>query len=269
MGMFYFFFGIIIGATLTCVSLFYFLMQSDHSETATEPDKDAPIRKEKELDEEQKGILINAVNVLRGEEQAASHIETHPTEETAPMDFMGMDAAFTEFAKEAKERQRHTKSLCSFLQEFGRVHGQFAKDLTKLSNSAETYVKADNNVVLDKWWNAMSIALEHLSKDQKSISTTIMEEIYPNMMHIEQEQLHLEKKVSCEGSKLLHKMKETQQMFDAKVKELDRLREKSNVAHPPAGPTSPVSTGGGGGRVRGSSHHRRNNHVEHNNINRF
>jgi hypothetical protein len=232
MSIFSFLSGFVVGGMVALLGLLYYLMQKDGgSNKSTKPQVDKVELKEKDISEEQMKILVNAVNVLRGGDETESAVIDghHPTEEQAPVEFSEMETAFSDFAKEAKDRQKHYKSLCSFLQEWSRVHGQFSKDLTKLSNSAEIYVKGENNVVLDKWWNSMSIALEHLSKDQKSISTSIHDDIYPSMLRVEQEQLHLEKKVSTEGSKLVQRMKDTQQSYDAKLKELEKLREKSNI----------------------------------------
>lgn len=259
MSMYSFFSGFIVGVVVALLGLLYYLMQKDGENEIKRPQSTNKevVLAEKDISEEQMLILVNAVNALRGveDETEKCSVENHPTEEQAPLEFSEMESAFLDFAKEAKDRQKHYKSLCSFLQEWSRVHGQFSKDLTKLSNSAETYVKGENNVVLDKWWNSMSIALEHLSKDQKAISTSIHDEIYPSMLHVEQEQLHLEKKVSTEGTKLLHRMKEIQQSYDAKLKELEKLREKSNlpaISSPSGSVSLTTSNASGEGMVTAS-----------------
>jgi hypothetical protein len=112
----------------------------------------------------------------------------------------------------------------SFLQEYSQLYSQLSKDLKRLSMVAEG--QASENTIIDKWWNAMSVALEHLSKDEGLLRKSIHDDILHPMTRIELEHSHLERQLNAEGLKLLTKLKESQQNYDLKLKEHEKYREK-------------------------------------------
>jgi hypothetical protein len=72
----------------------------------------------------------------------------------------------------------------------------------------------------------MSVALEHLSKDENLLRKSIQDDILHPMTRIELEHSHLEKQLSSEGLKLLTKLKESQQLYDLKLKEHEKHKDK-------------------------------------------
>jgi hypothetical protein len=136
-----------------------------------------------------------------------------------------MVAKFTTFSAAAKDRQRHIKAFGAFLDELGKVHGHFGKALQKVSKQAEIHV-AGKNAFLDKWWNSLAIALDHMSVDQLYVGSALCIEIKEGMVSVETEHDHLEKHIYGDGSKLLSKLRETNDIFAAKKKEFERVRDK-------------------------------------------
>ena len=133
---------------------------------------------------------------------------------------------FTTYSAAAKERQKHIKSFGVFLDELGKVHGNFGKALQKVSKQAEAHVMG-KNAFLDKWWNSLAIALDHLSQDQMYVCSALCLDIKEGMANVETEHDHLEKHIFSEGSKLLNKLREVNDIFTAKKKEFEKVREKT------------------------------------------
>lgn len=123
---------------------------------------------------------------------------------------------------------------------------QLSKDLKRLSSVAQNQINGET--IIDKWWNAVSVALEHLSKDENLLRKSIQDDILHPMSRIEVENSHLEKQLSTEGLKLLTKLKEARQIYDLKLKESEKHREKissnsclttSDHSTPPRATTKP------------------------------
>mmetsp|Transcript_15398 Transcript_15398/g.23208 ORF Transcript_15398/g.23208 Transcript_15398/m.23208 type:complete len:1273 (+) Transcript_15398:88-3906(+) len=230
MGFISFVLGIIIGLCISIAGTVFFLLGEDNNKDEKGIDKASnDVVKEREPTEDEVKLLENALKELRGDGVEVQPVDSHPAEEQAPLEAKEMETGFLNHSRDAKERQKHAKSLCNFLQEFSRVHSHFSKELKKMSTTAEMYVKAENGMILDKWWNSISIALDHLSNDQNSISTIIHEEIYHHMVRVEQEQGHLERQLQNEGSKLIQKLKDAQQNYDLKARDNDKIKDKVNA----------------------------------------
>mmetsp|Transcript_22551 Transcript_22551/g.22741 ORF Transcript_22551/g.22741 Transcript_22551/m.22741 type:complete len:1219 (+) Transcript_22551:249-3905(+) len=223
-----FFFGVLAGFLLAAVIVFYILSKTSEVER---DNKDDECTSKKELKEggpteEDKKLVSDALKFLKGEDVNVDD-ESFPSEEKA-IGKEQMDKAFAEYSKDSKERQKQVRCLHSFFGEYNRLSKSYSKDLAKLSLTAESYVKAENDKYLDKWWNALSIAMDHLSQDQDYLSDVLEHDICYHLHRIYEEHSHLERQLNSEGSRHLNKMKEAMSAFELRSRDRDRLREKMN-----------------------------------------
>ena len=172
-------------------------------------------------------LLQDAISSLKKAmpPETADIVSAHPTEEVNSSNWDDMKKAFATVSIEAKERQFHTKALCSILTDFGKLHTAFSKELQKLSHMCEGYVKADNNSHMDRWWNSFSIALDHLSQDNDYLGTAILTSIIVDLGKAEQE--HVVKRLHNQGSKCVAKLTEANTSYESKKQELLKLKEKA------------------------------------------
>lgn len=236
MSIFIFILGIFIGLLASFGISIYLLMKKEESNSQPIEEQKQKLR-ESDPTKEEIDILNDALKFLRGEVEDIPVPELHPSEEQAPREIREMEEAFAVASQEMKKRQKHLKALtryfflncCSFMnisffQEYANVYLQLSKDLKRLSSVAQSQVNGET--IIDKWWNSMSVALEHLSKDENLLRKSIQDDILHPMTRIEVENSHLEKQLSTEGHKLLTKLKEARQLYDLKLKESEKYREK-------------------------------------------
>ena len=228
-----FVFGVVAGVGLTIVAAFYLLTEVDTNEKdekCLDDTKHVLDLREGESTEEDRKLLSDALKKLEGDPTTKTD-ESHPSEERAPLgDPQHVEKLLFDCSREAKERQKHIRSLCSFFTEYAKVAKGYAKDLSKLSTTAETYVKAQNDKYMDKWWNSLSIAMDHLSQDQAYLSDYIDHDICFNLNRIFEEHTHLEKQLNNEGTKHTQKFKDAKLAVDARARDRDRIREKLSTS---------------------------------------
>lgn len=228
-----FLFGVLCGVVVSAALAFYGILQisSKDAESTVSTSSTVTLR-EGEPSPEEKQSLIDAISLLQGADakksEMSSSAEVFPSEECSGT-AKDMDKSFQDASKDAKERYKHIKALCSFVGDFGRAQAYAAKEYHKLSKVAESYVKADNDQYLDKWWNSLSIAMDHMSQDYDYMSSEILNNIARTLSRVEQEHGHLEKKLTAEGSKLLQRLRDAQYQYDNRVRETEKLREKSGM----------------------------------------
>ena len=247
-----FFSGAIFGVFFAYIFLAYLLLQRDSEGSSDVNKEDADFslglgsecsRKENGLDNvdtkkkyhendptaTELQILDDAMLALNGEltkvlpkenDSKSTTLDTLATKE--------MVQKFTTYSAEAKERQKHIKAFCIFLDELGKAHGVFSKSLLKVSKLAESHV-VGKNAFLDKWWNSFAIALDHMSQDQAYANSALCIGLREGMMSVETEHELLEKNIYTEGKKLLNKLREVNDAFTAKKKEFERVRDKTGV----------------------------------------
>ena len=210
--------------------------------------------REKDPSAEERAFLDKAIVELNGDltevipckdKSKASSEASLESDSSQSLVTKEMVLRFTTYSAEAKARQRHIKAFTIFLDELGKVHGNFGKALLKVSKLAESHV-VGANAFLDKWWNSLAIALDHMSQDQTYVCSALCVGIKDGMMSVETEHDHLEKNIHTEGSKLLNKLREVNDVFTAKKKEFERVRDKLATAAvsstPTPTPTSQISS---------------------------
>jgi hypothetical protein len=207
------------------VGIILFLASSDVQ-------KDVPLLKEKNLREgdptkEDLQLLSNAIKFLRGDIDEVDK-DLFPSEEKV-IGTQQMDKTFGDYSKDAKDRYKHMRSLYQFFGDYNKISKSYSKDLARLSQTAESYVKAENDKYLDKWWNALSIAMDHLSQDQDFLSDILEHDICYNLHRVSEEHSHLEQQLNTEGNKHLNKIKEATKIFESRAKDRDKIKEKMQL----------------------------------------
>lgn len=223
--------GLLTGICTIIALAVYYLSKDDNDESKTASDERKRLQanelKEGEPTEYDMSLVSDALKFLRGDDLVTND-DTFPSEEKVIAKEQ-MDKAFAEYSKDAKERQKQVKCLHLFFGDYNKLSKNYSKDLGKLSQVAESYVKAENDKYLDKWWNALSIAMDHISQDQDYLSDVIEHDICYNLHRVYEEHSHLEKQLNSEGSKHLSKMKDAMTAFDIRSKDRDKIREKVNA----------------------------------------
>lgn len=223
-----FFFGTLFGCVF-CIGLVLFLLGKvgDGSKVGDNMKDDLG---EADPSEEESIHLSNVLQKFLRREDTVESSDPHPSEEKAPISAHEMDKCFIELSLDAKEQQKHVRSLHLFFGEFNKVSRNYSKDLSKLAQLAESYVKAENNKYLDKWWNALSIAVAHLSQDQELLSDVVENDIFHNLHQVYEEHSLLERQLHSEGNKHLQRIKEAMTTCEMRTRERDKMREKANAA---------------------------------------
>jgi hypothetical protein len=195
--------------------------------TATQPPPKGKDPREEPLRPEEKEMLAEAMEAFRADALASSAAAAGEKESAHQAASSSGDVVteFTILSQDATERQKQNKVLCILLNDFAKLHSAFAKEMLRLSQVAEGYVRADNQKPIDKWWNSFSIALGHLSQDHEFVSSSICPGFTSDLSRIEQE--HVIKKVFTQGTKCVAKLREARAQVDARGKELMKLRERA------------------------------------------
>lgn len=223
--------GCIVSLLLLLLSLSNFKMERSKSkpdESSTEQD----ILHERQPTDDERSQIANAISYLKGLDSENSNSTTsHPSEEAAPSDLKDMEKEFCEFAKEAKDRQKNIKGFCIYLSDVSRSYAGFSKELLKHSQIAESFISTEKcpDMYYDGWWNALSIAYDHLSQDQNYLSSEIYNLLYHNMTRVEQEHSHIEKQLYNEGLKFITKLKESQSLYESKFKEVEKFKRDMGI----------------------------------------
>eukprot|EP01041_Mallomonas_annulata_P001300 gene1300-2513_t len=221
-----FIFGALCGCGLALVAAILILSQGHPVETDKNVETKEQLKEGAPTEGDLK-LLTDALKFLRGEATENDN-DSFPSEEKA-IGTQQMDKNFGEYSKDSKERQKHVKALNLFFADYMKVSKNYSRDLAKLSQTAESYVKAENDKYLDKWWNALSIAMDHLSQDQDYLSDVLEHEICYNLQRVHEEHNHLERQLNSEANKHLSKIKEATSGFELRTRERDKVREKVNV----------------------------------------
>jgi hypothetical protein len=84
-----------------------------------------------------------------------------------------------------REHSKVMKGVTTFLADLGRAFSSFAKDLTRLSNSAKSNmfkglrsnmdvgIDTKEELIFNNWWQALHVALEYMSSDQDYLASQV------------------------------------------------------------------------------------------------
>ena len=147
--------GVATGLILCICGILFVLAQVENKENSNEKNakkgQESVEKKEENSPEQEEKLLFEVLKFLKGE-VGNENDELHPSEEIAPLSTtLQMDKCFSDSSKDAKDRQKHVRSLNTFFADYSKITKIYCKDLAKLSQTAESYVKAQNDKYLDKW----------------------------------------------------------------------------------------------------------------------
>ena len=137
-----------------------------------------------------------------------------------------------------KEHGKVMKGISSFLSDLSKACASFSKDLNKLSNTAKNNmykglkdlnIDTKEDLIINNWWQALHVSLDYMASDQDYLSSQISEDILNFSTQIHDELSVIEKRLSTEGNKQVHNIKENLSLYESKRKERDKYREKVRV----------------------------------------
>jgi hypothetical protein len=154
------------------------------------------------------------------------HVAEYPTEERPPaMSCQDMEQSFMQVSSEMKDRERHVEAIVAFLVGFGKLHGEFSRELSRLSRMAESHIAAENKTHLDNWWTSISIAMDHLSQDHRYIEEVAVSKLAHELPKAQQEMVV--RKLHAKGVSVVQKLREASSVYDSRRKEFARLKEQA------------------------------------------
>jgi hypothetical protein len=169
-----------------------------------------------------------------------------------------LESDFRSRREECRLRQKEIKKFIGFLGDLGKCFGKFSGDITKLSKDANNISNAlmadaangiamneansniqpsqSNNdlnigrdvgsLYLESAWKGLSVYLSHSGQDSTIVSTTIQLVILPQLSRMLEELVMFEKNLNLEGDKLLNAVKDAADLYDRKLKERQKMKEK-------------------------------------------
>jgi hypothetical protein len=134
-----------------------------------------------------------------------------------------------------REHGKTMKNISSFLSDLGRSFASFSKDLNRLSHTAKNNmykglkdlsIDTKEDMIINNWWQALHVALDYMASDQEYLATQISEDLLNFSTQIHDELTVIEKRLSTEGSKQVHNIRENLSLYESKRRERDKYREK-------------------------------------------
>lgn len=141
-------------------------------------------------------------------------------------DALSLEKHFTEGLREAKERERQVKAIATFFVELGKVFGTSSRELQRLATISVGHVtRPENEHFSDKWWLAISQALEHLASDHESLHESLQNDVAGSLINSCEEHTMVNKRLNGEGAQLISTLKECASLHDSRLKERDKCQD--------------------------------------------
>jgi len=133
---------------------------------------------------------------------------------------------------ELKDHAKQVKLLSSFLNDLAKAISSYSKDLGKLSSTAKSnmhrssVIETKEDMIVNAWWQSLQIAMDHLSSDQDELASMVSEQLQNVSQQLQEEIGLIEKRLNSEGNRYFGVLRENIHMFEAKLRERDKYKER-------------------------------------------
>lgn len=137
---------------------------------------------------------------------------------------------------ELKDHAKQIKLLSSFLNDMTKAVSSFSKDLNKLASTAKSnmhrnsVIETKEDMIVNAWWQSLQIAMDHLASDQEELASLVTDQLQNVSQQLQEEIGLIEKRLNAEGSRYFSSLRENIQMFEAKLRERDKYKDKMRTA---------------------------------------
>lgn len=137
---------------------------------------------------------------------------------------------------ELKDHAKQIKLMSSFLHDLSRAVSSFSKDLAKLGSTARSNMNKNSSMetkedmIVNAWWQCLQTAVDHLAEDQEELSNMITNELQNVSLNIQEEISLIEKRLSLESTRYFGALRESIQLFETRLRERDKCKEKLRVS---------------------------------------
>lgn len=146
---------------------------------------------------------------------------------------MKIEKEFQENITKLRDHNKQIKSITNFFNEITKNILGYSKDLSKLSNVPKTYMNKTTMLLEDKedfivnhWWQSLQVTFDHMSNDYESLSSHISDEIITYFLQLQEEMTMIEKRLINESNKQFAIIREHVALFDSKLREREKNKEK-------------------------------------------
>eukprot|EP01033_Poteriospumella_lacustris_P002610 gene2610-1900_t len=252
--------GVLFGILIAGVALFHFLVSTKPKDKAEEPlpfEKDDH-SKEAELpigltqdDLDRLNSIIDYLDEvsspLKSMGAILQKIHNNKDVETSAIDtkmktivdlvtLSKLEKEHQDNIAELKDHSKQIKLLASFLNDTSRAVSSFSKDLTKLAGTAKSnmhrnsVIETKEDMIVNAWWQSLQISMDHLASDQEELATMVSEQLQNVSQQLQEEISLIEKRLNSEGNRYFTALRENIQLFEAKLRERDKCKEKMRTA---------------------------------------
>mmetsp|Transcript_13452 Transcript_13452/g.14612 ORF Transcript_13452/g.14612 Transcript_13452/m.14612 type:complete len:1345 (+) Transcript_13452:203-4237(+) len=156
-----------------------------------------------------------------------------------------LEKEFQDAMTQLKDHAKQTKLISNFLYDLGKVFSSFSRDVSKLSHTARNNMNKSSqsldrkeDMIANNWWQTLQIALDSMANDQEDLSTIISEELINYSNQIQEEISIIEKRLTAEGNKHFTTLREHLNVFENRLKEREKAKDKLRNTPIQASPSS-------------------------------
>ena len=181
---------------------------------------------------------------LKGVSNIINHIHAKKDEETLQLEskmktiiefqtITKIEKDFGDNLNELKDFYKSLKLVNTFFNDFAKVFTSLSRDLLKLANIAKSNMMKNSamehkeDLIVNSWWQLIQSTMEYLAADQLELAGFLSDELTQHTLQTVEELTMIEKRLNNEGNKQFNAMRENIALFETRLKEREKNREKA------------------------------------------